>query len=213
MPGIWNALRLTGRILLTAIFIIAPVGFLQIAIETHWTLGLLVMVILAVAVCLGIRDFRLANLTTEQGITVFVSILLLTIAVFAFVSFALYKFDADQYRGFPTQVLTSEAYVKADLKEEERAKIESRYISGIFIGFYAWQLFEIIPGLKVNEALLWSSPVQQSGFWAKFMVLSFRVVIIFVVFDVFRKWWVGSKIPQGADNTGTSLATGESRPA
>ena len=177
---VWRVAAFILKAIGSVLVLILPLGLLQITIEKHWALGFPMILLLAVAAYLGIRDFQSGNIRdlesgnvdTWQGILTLVSILSITVSVFAFLSFVLYRFEAARYEGFPTALLN-----------------ESRHLISAFFSYYTWQLFEVIPGLKINEALGWSMPLQKSGFISGVLVLSFRVIIIFIVLDVFRKWW------------------------
>lgn len=182
--GLWKLIRIILKAIGTVLLVAFPLGVLQWAIDNHWALAIPILLILALAVYLSLRDFKTGNIRdaqtgnvdTWQGIVALVSILSVIISIFAFLSFVLYRFGAATYQGFPTAVLS-----------------EGRYLMSAFFSFYTWQLFEVIPGLEINEALGWNTPLQKSGFVAGVLVLSFRVVIIYIVLDVFRKWWVKSE--------------------
>ena len=182
--GLWKVVKVVLKAIGTVFLVILPLGILQLAIDQHWLVGIPPLIMLTIAVYLSIKDFKAGNIRdvqtgnvdTWQGVVALVSILSIIISIFAFLSFVLYRFGAATYQGFPTALFS-----------------EGRYLMGAFFSFYMWQLFEVIPGLNVNEALGWSIPLQKSGFVAGVLVLSFRVVIIYIVLDVFRKWWVKSE--------------------
>ena len=157
----------------TVFLVVTPLGFLQIAVEKHWLWGFPVIAFLCCAVILGIRDYREGRVNTWQGISALCSMLLITIVIFAFISLALNRFGAAHYQGFPPPLIN-----------------ETRYVLGSLVSFYTWQLFEVIPGVRVNEALGFSTPLDRSGIVAGVLVLVFRVVIVFIILDVFRKWWL-----------------------
>lgn len=189
--GLWKIVTVVLKAIGIVFLVILPLGILQLAIEQHWLVGIPALIMLAMAVVLSIKDFKAGNIRdaqtgnvdTWQGIVTLVSILAIIVSIFAFLSFVLYRFGAAKYEGFPTALLT-----------------EGRYLMSAFFSFYMWQLFEVIPGLDVNEALGWSTPLQKSGFVAGVLVLSFRVLIIYIVLDVFRKWWVKSESSSPAES-------------
>ena len=152
--------------------ILMPVGFLQLAMERHWAWGFPFVVVLGVGIYLSIQDFRAGRLKTWQGIRAIVMVLLLTVLIFAFLSFAFNRFGAAHYQGFTTQSVDP-----------------TKSITFNFISFYLWQLFDLIPGVKINEAFGWNSPLVKFGFVAGFLLIAFRVVIIFVLLKAFRDWW------------------------
>jgi steroid delta-isomerase-like uncharacterized protein len=168
---LWKLVKFILGILGTILLIAFPLGLLQKAIEYHWAWGFPVIAFLACVVYLSIRDFKEGRINMRQGVGALVGLLLLTVSIFAFLSLALFKLGVAHYQGFPSQGIDN-------------------HVMGTLLEFYTWQLFGIIPALNINEALGWTtSPLQKSGFWAGILLLTFRVVIIFVVLDVFRKWW------------------------
>ncbi len=52
---------------------------------------------------------------------------------------------------------------------------------------YLWHLLDLIPALHVNEALGWQADVELSGGARGFILLLFRVLIVFQVFAFARK--------------------------
>lgn len=161
------------KVLGTVFLVLAPLGFLQLAIEKHWLLGFPIIVFLGSVVYLGIRGYQEGKINTWQGISTLCSMLLITISVFAYISFAFNRFGAAHYQGFPAPIIN-----------------EPKYVLSTFMSFYTWELFEVIPGIRVNDALGFGIPLQRSGDIAGLLVLIFRVIIVFIVLDVFRKWWI-----------------------
>ena len=149
-----------------------PLAFLQLTMSRHWAWGLPLTVVFVFGVYFGIRELRRRQVETQQGIQAIAIILLLTICVFSFLSFVLYRFGYAHYEGFRTQALN-----------------ENWSITFNFVGFYTWQLFDVIPALRVNEALGWNSPLLKSGFGSGVLALGFRATVILVLLKEFRAWW------------------------
>lgn len=158
---------------LAAIFMLGfPFALVRLATEQHWLVGFPVVLFMGFGVYLGIRDYQAGRVNTWQGIVALGSILSILVSAFTFLSLVLNKFGAAHYYGFRPNLANN-----AD------------YVHGTFFELYTWELFEIIPGVKVNEAFGFKIPLERSGFWAGLLVLTFRVLIVFIVLDVFRKWW------------------------
>jgi hypothetical protein len=101
-----------------------------------------------------------------------VMMLLLTIAVFSVVTFVLNRFGFAHYQGFRVQ-----------------SGNEPWSITLNFFAFYMWQLFDVIPPLKINEALGWAIPLTKFGFVSGALTLGFRATIILVLLKEFSRWW------------------------
>jgi hypothetical protein len=166
-------LKVVGRILGLILLLVFLIGLLQIVVKTHWSLGIPYVAILGVVVFFGIRQYQQGKIDTWQGIGSLCSILLMSVSIFSFISLVLNRFGRAQYEGFDGRFVNNIIYVL-----------------GQFFGFYVWELFECIPALRINNALgLSEPPLRQSGPVAGVLLLVFRVLIIFIVLDVFRKWW------------------------
>lgn len=170
--GAWTVLSLILAALAAMFLILMPLGFLQWAMEQHWAWGFPLVAFLSFGIYISVLEFRRGRLKTWQGIQAIAGVLLLTILVFAFLSFVLNRFGAAHYQGFTKQSAN-----------------ETSSITFNFVNYYLWQLFELIPGLKINEAFGWNSPLTKSGFVAGFLLIGFRVVIVFVLLQTFREWW------------------------
>lgn len=159
---------------LTAIILLAfTLNVLLKAIAYHWALGLAVGVALAVGAYVGVRDLRHGLVETGQGVRIIAGILLMTIASFSVLSFVLNRFGYAHYQGFQT-LSTNDAWST----------------TFNFISFYTWQLFDLIPGLEINEALGWNTPLVKSGMMSGVLLVAFRAIIIFVLLKEFRNWWI-----------------------
>jgi hypothetical protein len=177
----WNTIktifRLIGKVLAAIFFLAVPFGMLRFVTEQHWLFGLPFILMLSVGVYFGIRDYQAGRMDTWQGIVALGCMLSIIVSAFTFFSFVLNKFGLAHYHGFHPNFVSN-----AD------------YVNGTFFELYFWELLEIIPGVRVNEAFnRRTPPLQRSGFWAGLLVLTFRVVIVFIVLDVFRKWWGARK--------------------
>jgi hypothetical protein len=51
---------------------------------------------------------------------------------------------------------------------------------------YLWYLLDLIPSLKVNAALGWPPDVDLNGGWGGFVLLLFRIAIVFQLFAIWR---------------------------
>jgi hypothetical protein len=51
---------------------------------------------------------------------------------------------------------------------------------------YLWYMLDLIPSLKVNAALGWTPEVDLNGGWRGFLLLLFRIVIVFQLFAIWR---------------------------
>jgi hypothetical protein len=51
---------------------------------------------------------------------------------------------------------------------------------------YLWYLLDLIPSLNVNTALGWSPDVELNGGWRGFILVLFRIVIVFQLFAIGR---------------------------
>ena len=167
-------LELIGKVLGAILVLSIPFGLVRLAMDQHWLLGFPVVLMLGFVVHRGIRAYQEGGMGTWQGIVTLGSILSIIVSAFTFLSFVLNKFGVADYSGFnPKSVSDPDS------------------VSGSFFEMYVWELFEVIPAVKVNEAFgQKTAPLARSGFWAGLLVLTFRVLIVFIVLDVFRKWWV-----------------------
>ena len=170
--GVGKVLNFVGLVIVAILLILLQAGLLSIAMKQHWALGFPVIALYCFVVGLTVKDFQTGKFKTWQGIYNIASVLLLTILGFAYLSFVLNRFNAAHFSGFHTQYM------------------DQTTITGDFITFYFWQLFELIPGLKINDAFgLENPPLENLGFVAGLLLLTFRVVIIFVLLKAFREWW------------------------
>ena len=177
--GAWKLLSLILGAMAMVLMMLLPLAVLRGATE-HWAWGFAFIVILGVLIYIGVQDFRRGEPETWQGIRAIVLVLWLTILVFAFLTFGLKKVGVAHYQGFTREAVAHPFGIIYTL-----------------ISFYAWQLFELIPGVNINEAFGWNSPLVKFGFVAGFLLIVFRVVITFVLLKAFRDWWV----KRGADST------------
>jgi steroid delta-isomerase-like uncharacterized protein len=173
LQGIWKVLGLIFGTLGMLFLILLPLGLLQMAMARHWAWGFPFVAFLCIAIYLSVQDFKKGRLRTWQGINAITLTMVLTIIVFAFLSFALNRFGLAHYEGFTKQAL------------EETSSITFNFLS-----FYLWQLFELIPAVKINDALGWNVPLKKLGSVAGFLLIGFRVVVIFVLLKAFRDWWI-----------------------
>jgi hypothetical protein len=61
---------------------------------------------------------------------------------------------------------------------------------------YAWYFLDLIPLLDVNEALGWDPDVILTGGWRGFILLTFRILIVFQVFAIWKRVFApGSEAP------------------
>ena len=158
---------------ITALFLIAfAFAALQGAMSKHWIWSVLLIIVFIVAIRLGIQDLRHREVETQQGIHAIVMILLLTIAVFSVATFVLNRFGFAHYQGFRVQ-----------------SENQPWSITLNIMAFYMWQLFDVIPPLKINEALGWPIPLTKFGFVSGALTLVFRATIILVLLKEFSRWW------------------------
>ncbi len=59
---------------------------------------------------------------------------------------------------------------------------------GALNGFYFWQLFDLIPGIKISEPLQWQVPYTYDDKIMPWLVFVFRVGVIGIVIKQFYKW-------------------------
>lgn len=170
--GTSKLLNLIVVVFLAVFLTFAPLALLQWAMQHHWAWGFPVVAFYCVVIYAGAREFRAGRLNRWQGVQTIAGGLLLTILVFTFLSFALNKFGAAHYQGFTWQ-----------------SSDETLSVHFNFINFYLWQLFKLIPGVDINEAFGWKSPLEKFGFVAGLLLILFRVVIVFVFLKGFRDWW------------------------
>lgn len=168
-----KCLVILGKALLAIFLMLFPLAFLQEAMSKHWAWSIPLIAFFIFAVYLSIHDFRHQRLETQQGIQAFAGVLLLTILVFSVLSFICFKFGYAGYQGFRTRSLLNESW--------------STTLN--FVEFYTWQLFDVIPLLKINEALGWSAPLSKYGFVSGVLTLGFRATIILVLLKEFSRWW------------------------
>jgi len=71
--------------------------------------------------------------------------------------------------------------------------------------YYMWLFFEMIPLLKVNDALGLVAPLQPVGFVAGLPVLTFRIIVLYVLLKGLRTWW--ARRTEKNDNMAKSQST------
>lgn len=161
------------NVIVDLILIVFVLGVVQSVMDHHWIWRILLVAFFVFVVYLGLRDLRQLRVDTEQAIQALVLILVMTISVFSVLSVFLYKSGYAHYTGFSRQ-----------------SEIESSIITLKFIGFYTWQLFEVIPALNINQAMGWNSPpLTKSGLVAGLLVLGFRATLVLLLLKEFIKWW------------------------
>ncbi len=171
--------------LAAAVGMIAYFGLVEVAMWVHWALGLAAAIYMfGTTRYLGSLMFQQPRMVTEKGILLLVQELIIAIFTFSVLSYGLHNVGLAQYEGFRTQSL-----------------VERWSHTFNFIRFYVWTLFDLIPGLKINESMGWNSPpLTKSGFVSGFLVLCFRATIIFVLLKQFSDWWVKRSGPTLDEN-------------
>jgi hypothetical protein len=69
--------------------------------------------------------------------------------------------------------------------------LTSNYSSSPFLGLedqYLWHFFDLVPQLKVNETIGWDAPVTLTGTGAGWLLLAFKVLMIYIVIARFYTW-------------------------
>ena len=68
--------------------------------------------------------------------------------------------------------------------------------------FYLWHFFDSIPGLKLNETLLWKEPFKHLDHLSGVLLLLFKVAVIVPVISAFISWFKEKeKKKDGTPNT------------
>jgi hypothetical protein len=71
---------------------------------------------------------------------------------------------------------------------------------------YLWQLLDLVPALHINNALGWPPDVDLNGGWRGFVLLLFRIVIVFQLFAIGRALFKSDATPAPA--TAKPISTG-----
>jgi hypothetical protein len=66
---------------------------------------------------------------------------------------------------------------------------------------YLWYLLDLIPSLKVNTALGWPPDVDLNGGWSGFILVLFRIVIVFQLFAIGRALFKAEPAPSAQAST------------
>ena len=177
-----------------------PIAAVYVRNITEWLTarspGTAVAFVLAcgLAWALVVRLFTPDNVRGRDGTIVpgfvaglVVAIALVWIYLFASLSFALLKLGAVDYR-FAS---APEAHL-ADLADA-----------------YVWYFFDLIPLLDVNEALGWSADMNLTGGAKGFIVLLFRIIVVFQLFGLARRLIAASREPRPAKREGNEAGTPE----
>ncbi|MDQ3019811.1 MAG: hypothetical protein M3R36_04460 [Bacteroidota bacterium] len=64
---------------------------------------------------------------------------------------------------------------------------------GAIMNIYIWHFLNVIPQLKINETLKWELPFKHNGSIMNILILSFNIIMIWLVIKVFYKWNVWRK--------------------
>lgn len=174
LSGLRIAFLFARRFVVAVFGVLLPLVCFRMAIHYHWLLGILLIGIMGVVISRGIDNYQKGRLDTWHGIFTLGSLLSITTSIFGFLSFVLNMFGFAHYKGFDSKAISDAPQVLL-----------------AFIGFYIWQLCELIPAVRINQTFesLNKPPLEHFGFWAGALVIGFRVVMVFIVLDVFRKWW------------------------
>jgi hypothetical protein len=161
----------SGMILLTIFFILFVYGFvlnvLNWALQYQWLFPLVTIPFSGVLIYIGFKDLKspeAKGFPVRVGLATFTIMILIAALEFGAISLWLATVGWAEY-------------------SPENLDLFS------YNNYYMWLFFEMIPLLKVNDALGLVAPLQPVGFVAGLPVLTFRIIVLYVLLKGLKTWW------------------------
>jgi hypothetical protein len=168
--------RVAGRELWYALLLLMMMGWVynlasgateRTPAHLKWPSAVGVILFYGLCLFLGLKDLssrEAREFDLLKGARIGLLMAALSTALFACVSFLLWRSDFATYTGHADLTLMS------------------------FVNYYWWVFLDTFPGLKASEAL--AAPLKPTGFVAGLPVVSFRAFVLFGLIKAFKAWWV-----------------------
>lgn len=171
-----HALRL---MLGAAMLVLVAIVLFIFVIDRHWAFGFLLLLAFSVGVLLGLQDLRGGTLTTVQALNLSGALIVLSVFLFATLSYMLEASGVASYHGSGTPGDVDRLFVVA--------------------GYYGWHFLDMLPVIEATETLDISAPLTISGVGPLLPVLLFKAFVGLVLLRVIVSWWKGRGAAERAE--------------
>jgi hypothetical protein len=161
----------SGMILFTIIFLLFAYGLvltiLNWALQYQWLFPFVTISFIGVLIYLGAQDLKspeAKGYPVKKGLAIFTMMVLIAALGFGAISLWLATVGWAKYSPANLDLFS-------------------------YNNYYMWLFFEMIPLLKVNDALGLVAPLQPVGVVAGLPVLIFRIIVLYVLLKGLKTWW------------------------